>query len=81
MTSLVAVWVLARLPYFVVALVITAAAGFVLAGAVGAITYGYEDEALNGLMWRAIGGGIIGVIATIPAWSLQKVARRRAAMG
>jgi hypothetical protein len=80
-TSLVAVWALARLPYFVVALVITASAGFVLAGTLGAITYGHEDELLTGLTARAIGGGIIGVIATIPAWSLQNVARCRAAMG
>jgi hypothetical protein len=78
-TSFVAVWMLARLPYFAPALVVTVLNGFVLAYLVGTITYGDDGEEMHGLLIRATGGAFIGVIATISAWSMQRWARRRLA--
>lgn len=75
-TSLVAVWVLARLPYVALALVATGAAGFIAAYALGAITYGTEGELQNGLNYRAFAGAILGVVTAIAAWSSLRLAHR-----
>jgi ABC-type multidrug transport system permease subunit len=77
-TSFVAVWVLDRLASLAVALVVAALVGCALAYILGMYTYGYEGESQNGLIFRAMGGAIIGSIAAIPAWFLSRWARRRA---
>lgn len=74
--SFLAVWVLVRLPYLVLVVPAAAIAGFALAGALGAITYGSSGEELNGLMFRAIGGAIIGLVSGIAAWSWRRWAHR-----
>lgn len=79
--SLVAVWVLARLPYFAVALVATTVAGFVAAYAVGSVTYGTEGELQNRLMFRAFGGAVAGAASAIAAWMLLRLAHRSLSRG
>jgi predicted membrane channel-forming protein YqfA (hemolysin III family) len=80
-TSLMAVMVLARLPYFVVALVATTTAGFMTAYAVGSVTYGTEGELQNGLMFRAFGGAILGAASAISAWLVLRLAHRSLSRG
>jgi FtsH-binding integral membrane protein len=80
-TSLVAVWLLARVPYFAVALVATTAAGFIAAYAVGSVTYGTEGELQNGLMFRAVGGAILGAASAISAWLVLRLAHRSLSRG
>jgi len=66
--SAVAVWARFRLKLFVVALFVTVPLGFFLAYGVGMISYGYEGELLTGLLFRALGGAIVGGVAVVVAW-------------
>lgn len=73
-TSLVAVWVLARLPYVTVTLIATLVAGFLMGYTWGLLTYGSGAE--DGTVWRGYGGAIVGAASAIAAWSLLRVAHR-----
>ena len=66
--SAFAVWARFRLKLFVVALFVTVPIGFFLAYGVGMISYGYKGESFNGLLFRALGGAIVGVVAVVVAW-------------
>jgi hypothetical protein len=73
-TSLVAVWVLARLPYVAVALMATAVAGFLAGYTWGLLTYGSGAE--DGTVWRGYGGAIVGAASAIAAWFMLRWAHR-----
>lgn len=73
-TSLVAVWVLARLAYLMLALVVTAAAGFVVAY-VWMLLNG-NTGAEDGTVWLSVGAAIAGAASAIAAWSLLRLAHR-----
>lgn len=75
-SSAATAWVLAHVRYFAFGLMAGATAGLVLAYAVGSITYGTEGELQNGLNFRAIGGGIVGVVSAIAAWALMRLANQ-----
>ena len=61
-TSFVAVWMLARLPYLAPTLVVSIANGFFVAYLLGTVTYGDEGELMHGLLVRAIGGALVGLL-------------------
>ena len=67
-----AVWVLARLAYLVLALVVTAAAGFVVAY-VWMLLNG-NTGAEDGTIWLSVGAAIAGMTSAIAAWSLLRLA-------
>lgn len=73
-TSLVAVWVLARLAYLMLALVVTAAAGFVVAY-VWMLLNG-NTGAEDGTVWLSVGAAIAGVASAIAAWSVLRLTHR-----
>ena len=64
-TSFTVVWALSQLRYLVLAFPLAVFVGLVLAAVVGSITYGSEGESLNGLIFRALGGGIVGGVAAL----------------
>lgn len=76
-TSFVSAWVLARVPYFPVVLVVAIAVGFGVAYGLGSYTFGYEGELQHGLLVRAMAGAIVGAVAAILGWSLHRWAHRR----
>jgi hypothetical protein len=73
-TSLVAVGVLARLPYLAAVLVATPVAGFVAGYTWALITYGSGAE--DGTVWRGYGGAILGAASAISAWLVLRLAHR-----
>ena len=73
-TSLVAVWVLNRLPYLAVALVLTAVGGFLVGYVWGLLTYGSGAE--DGTVWRGCGGALVGAVSAVAAWTLLRLAHR-----
>lgn len=73
-TSLVAVRVLAQLTYVLLALVVTAAAGFVVAY-VWMLLNG-NTGAEDGTIWLSVGAAIAGMASAIAAWSLLRLAHR-----
>lgn len=75
-TSLVAVWVVVRLPHLVPSVAAATAAGGVLALAWAAVTYGASGEELNGSLFRAFAGTLIGFVSGTVAWLLIRRAIR-----
>jgi hypothetical protein len=73
-TSLVAVRVLARLPYVAVALIATPVAGFLVGYTWGLLTYGSGAE--DGTVWRGYGGAIVGAASAVAAWCMLRLAHR-----
>lgn len=77
--SFVAVWVLARLPYLVLAVVATTVAGLIISFALGVIVLGPEGEAeTEGTVYvvAAIAGAFDGLFLAVAAWSLLRLAHR-----
>jgi hypothetical protein len=77
--SLVAVWLLARRLHFALAVVCTAAAGFIFGYALGVIVLGPEGEAeTEGTEYfvAGIAGAFVGMGSTVLAWLLLRLAHR-----
>lgn len=73
-TSLVAVWVLARLTYLVLAFVVTAVAGFTVAY-VWMLLNG-NTGAEDGTVWLSVAAAIAGATSAIAAWVVLRLAHR-----
>lgn len=74
-TSLVAVLLLARLPYLAVSLVVTLMGGFLVGYVRAVMTFGTGAE--DGTVWRGYGGAAIGVVSAVAAWALMRLASRQ----
>lgn len=75
-TSLVSVFLLARVKYLGIILVPSILTGFCLGYALAAKTYGTGGDSLDGLMFRAAGGAIVGVVSAFAAWATRKALHR-----
>lgn len=58
--------------------VVGAALGFASGFGLGRVTYGVDEESLDGLVFRGIGGGLVGIVATLSVGGLLAARGRRA---
>lgn len=73
-TSVVAAWAVTRLSHLFLALVITAAAGFIVAYAWMLLNGNTGAE--EGTVWLSVGAATAGAASAIAAWTLLRLAHR-----